>query len=311
MQKIQYFLKCTRKRLIGEGLYCPSCGCSRSQSVSQKYWVTELRRCNDCLLLFRTPATSDNENRSFYQKSYRQGFTTDMPDENRLAVLKSTKFKGTEKDYSRFLAVLNALGIKRGSRLLDFGCSWGYGSWQFAQNGFEVESYEISEPRRRYAIKNLECTVHSRFADITPGFDVFFSSHVLEHVPSPKNVIELALSVVKPGGVFIAFTPNGAAPHRAKEPAKWQKLWGLVHPNFLDDQYYRLQFAAYPYLLASDPYDLNAIKSWDASKQRQRVLDLSGPELLCIVRIERPQLQENSALAGEISQDDQDIQIGK
>jgi len=234
-----------------------------------------------------------------------------MPDENRLAVLKSTKFKGTEKDYSRFLAVLNALGIKRGSRLLDFGCSWGYGSWQFAQNGFEVESYEISEPRRRYAIKNLECTVHSRFADITPGFDVFFSSHVLEHVPSPKNVIELALSVVKPGGVFIAFTPNGAAPHRAKEPAKWQKLWGLVHPNFLDDQYYRLQFAAYPYLLASDPYDLNAIKSWDASKQRQRVLDLSGPELLCIVRIERPQLQENSALAGEISQDDQDIQIGK
>lgn len=225
-----------------------------------------------------------------------------MPDENQLAEMKSNNFKAAENDYSSYLGVLNALGVKRGAKLLDFGCSWGYGSWQFAQNGFEVESYEISEPRRRYAVRNLDCTVHSTFADITPGFDVFFSSHVLEHVPSPKNVIELALSVVKPGGLFVAFTPNGSAPHRAKEPATWQKLWGLVHPNFLDEQYYRQQFSAYPYLLASDPYDLNEIKSWDPSKERQRVLDLSGPELLCIVRIERPQSRDTPAPAGKVAQ---------
>jgi SAM-dependent methyltransferase len=224
-----------------------------------------------------------------------------MPNQNELARLKDTKFKGTEKDYSIFITVLDALGVERNARLFDFGCSWGYGSWQFSQSGFEVESYEISEPRRSYAISNLGCTVYASLADVRPGFDVFFSSHVLEHVPLPQDVIEYAVSVLKPGGLFIAFTPNGSMAHRLKNPTGWQKLWGLAHPNFLDDQYYCRRFDRFPHLLASDPYNLEEIRSWDSSKQTQRILDLSGPELMCAVKIERLHAQAGSNREGRIS----------
>ena len=58
--------------------------------------------------------------------------------------LLSTRFAGEEKNYAGYIAVLHALGVAEGARMLDFGCSWGYGSWQLAQAGFAVEAFEIS-----------------------------------------------------------------------------------------------------------------------------------------------------------------------
>lgn len=287
VQKITYFFGSARKRLRRQGSQCPSCGSRTSSLVATKYWVTALRRCGSCHLLFRTPTTTDVENRTFYQTRYKQGFTTNLPDPEELARLKATGFSGTEKDYSRFVTVLKALGVTSGARVFDFGCSWGYGSWQLMQNGYHVECYEISDPRRRYARQKLGCTVHSDLDDVEPGFDVFFSSHVLEHVASPRNVIEFATSVLRPGGLFIAFTPNGSMAHRAQQPERWQMLWGLVHPNFLDEQYYRRCFGSFPYLLDSEPYCLEDVRAWRVAESEQWMLDMTGPELMCVARIAR------------------------
>lgn len=285
VQKFDYLVNSAKKRILGLGAHCPSCGATYATLVAHKYWVTQLRRCEVCKLLFRTPGTSDSENAAFYQKYYKQGFTTDVPSSDELFRLMSIKFSGTEKDYSRFITILETLGIQKDARVFDFGCSWGYGSWQFLQGGYDTESYEISVPRGDFARQKLGCTVHSNPADVRPGFDVFFSSHVLEHVPSVKKVINFATSILRPGGLFLAFTPNGSMAHRAKDPSGWQKLWGLVHPNFLDDQYYRHYFKDQPYLISSDPYSLDEITNWSSSKIEQRVLDLSGNELMCAVNI--------------------------
>jgi hypothetical protein len=47
------------------------------------------------------------------------------------------------------------------------------------------------------------------------------------------------MSILKPGGLFIAFTPNGSAQFRHENERVWSQLWGMVHPNVLDDRYYR------------------------------------------------------------------------
>ena len=82
----------------------------------------------------------------------------------------------------------------------------------------------------------------------------------MEHVPSPTATIKFALTILKPGGFFVAFTPNGCEKFRNKYYSKFHKLWGLVHPQMLDDIYYNHIFDGYNRYISSSPYDKNEIE---------------------------------------------------
>lgn len=282
--KLKYLITCIRKRIFNTGKKCPSCGNSQSEYVDSKYIITQLRRCKKCKLLFRTPTTTEQENYSFYQKDYEQGFTTALPDKNTLSSYIKENFCNSDRDYSTYIDVLRALKVNKQERLFDFGCSWGYGSWQIRNNGFDVESFEISEKRAEYAVSELGLHVHRTFPSEIRPVDMFFSCHVLEHVPSVYEVIKFGFRILKPGGYFVAFTPNGSFAHRQKNSQSWKKLWGSVHPNFIDDVFYKHEFSGLPYLLSSYPYDINAIETWTRNTNKQVILDLGGFELLLIAQ---------------------------
>ena len=207
-----------------------------------------------------------------------------MPGEDELARLTANAFRGTSTDWSRYRDILNALGVDPRARILDFGASWGYGSWQLAQAGYNVTAFEISRPRCRYAREKLGVDAYDDLTQIEGTFDVVFSAHVMEHVPSVAETIEYARSVLFPGGLFIAFTPNGNAAFRRANPLVWHKMWGQVHPQFLDDRFYMKAFHGSPLLLTSDPFDLGRIASW--SKAETMTFGLGGPELLVVARHE-------------------------
>jgi hypothetical protein len=76
---------------------------------------------------------------------------------------------------------------------------------------------------------------------------------------------------------------------------------GVYGYETADMQYYCRRFDKFPYLLASDPYDLEEIRLWGSSKQRQRILDLSGPELMCAFKAESLHAQEGSNREGAVS----------
>jgi hypothetical protein len=66
------------------------------------------------------------------------------------------------------------------------------------------------------------------------------------------------------------------------------KSWGLVHPNLLDDAFYRRAFDGLPFLLASFPYDVPTIERWAELNDASSVsLDLTGFELLAVARFGR------------------------
>ena len=280
--KVRYFLRSTGKALLGRGSGCPSCGGAAAETVDRKYTVTRLVRCGRCELLYRAPTTGTVESTAFYQEEYEQGFTTELPDDARLAELLRNGFRDTEKDYGGYLAVLEALGGRPGHLLLDFGCSWGYGSWQFTRAGYHVKAFEISQPRCRFAREKLGLDAVSRLEEVGDGFDVVFSAHVLEHVPSVEEAVAFGLNALRPGGIWVAFTPNGCASYRAVNPYCWHLSWGYVHPQLLDDVYCRRRFADKPYAIASNPYDRQALSAWDGAGQV--VLGLEGSELLVAVR---------------------------
>lgn len=286
-QKLLYLLDSASKRLRRQGAACPSCGSDASELVARKHWITQLRRCGRCLLLFRVPTTAGDDQSDFYQQRYSQGFTTQLPSEGELARLVDRQFKGTEKDYSTYVDVLSALGVTRGARVLDFGCSWGYGSWQLQRAGLRVVSFEISRPRCRYALERLDVDAHHDLEEISGPFDVFFSAHVLEHVPVVSDVISVARRLLRPGGLFVAFTPNGSQALRDRQFAAWMQLWGLVHPNLMDPLFYQKAFALDRWLLASSPYDLPAIAAWKADSGNQESR-LDGDELLLVAEMRAP-----------------------
>jgi len=72
---------------------------------------------------------------------------------------------------------------------------------------------------------------------------------------------------------------------RKKSPAAWHKFWGLVHPNFLDCDFYQSYFSHNPFFLTSNPYQMQEIENWGINPHERYIADhLSGDELLIIAK---------------------------
>lgn len=287
--KFKYLLTCLKKFLTKKGLDCPSCKSNKNLIVDRKYFTTSLKRCENCMLLYRTPTTTIEENKHFYQEEYTQGFTTDCPNDDKLNELISNNFRNTEKDYSKIIEILNILDLKSNtnvSSLFDYGCSWGYGSYQLKKI-FNVKSYEISVPRAKYASDKLNVNIINEseldsLKNNDKKLDFFLMSHVLEHVPNPSETLDLGLKLLKKGGYMVSFTPNGSMENR-KINLKWSKLWGMVHPNFIDEKFYEKFFRNNIYYIGSSKYNFKNIQNFTKNNQNY-IDDLSGGELMIIVK---------------------------
>lgn len=281
--KLRYLVVSTLHGMARQNLECPSCGCSRSDTVARKYLVTSLRRCRDCRLLFRAPTTPPAEYGRYYQAQYRSGLTTEPPNDEQLQRYKANGFSGTEKDFSRYIDIVGALGFHPGARILDYGCSWGYGCWQFEQHGYSVQGYDLSKVRVAYGREKLNVDLAWDTDQITGRFDVFFSTHVVEHVPDTAGLLNFAFSKLNPGGIFIAVTPNGSQQYRARQPGNWSRVWGFKHPVLFDEVFLQHRFDGYRYLATTRLNDHFGMSSWISSDDAV-IDDMTGWELLVAVR---------------------------
>jgi 2-polyprenyl-3-methyl-5-hydroxy-6-metoxy-1,4-benzoquinol methylase len=282
MRSKKYLLQSAIKCALSIGYACPSCGCQQSAVVDRKWLVTTLRRCEGCRLLFRAPTIPVEKAKKTYQIEYEEGFTTDCPDENTLAELKSHSFRGSDRDYGKYLRVLDGLNIDRKSRVYDFGCSWGYGSYQLAAAGFGVDAFEISAPRARYA--NEKLGVNLVTPDLAPSgcYDVFFSAHVIEHVPSVSDLFNQAFRVLKPGGLMVTFTPNGGDVFRSADYNSWHRMWGYVHPQLIDEEYLTRRFPHGSLFIG--PSDVSVERLEEFNRTGRVVIPNNCVELLFVVQ---------------------------
>lgn len=231
LSKIGYLASGLTNR-VGGARKCPACSETAARVVDRKFFHT-LNECQNCSLCYRYPVETPEQMERFYQSAYQQkGITTDLPTDAELANYKTTKFKNSGKDATRIICLLEKLGLTRGARVLDFGASWGYISWQLREAGYEVEAFEISRPRAEFARK-LGLEIKTSLAEVPGLFDVVFSSHVLEHVPNPLESLRQMAERLKPGGVVVAFTPNGSPEAQKDDPRRYRSQWGFVHPVLL------------------------------------------------------------------------------
>jgi len=259
--------------LAGSGRNCPNCGARQSRLQDRKMLCTSLVRCSECLLQYRVPTDPPTFGEEFYQQNYSQGFTTDCPSDEQLKGFLGAKFAGTPKDFSGKLALLEQLRVSKEARVLDFGASWGYGTWQFQQAGYDTVGYEPGQSRARYAREKLGVEVTHELKDLRGPFDVVFSSHVLEHVPAPTATLRQMESWLRPGGVMIALTPNGSEAYRQKDRRGFSNHWGMVHPNYLDEQFYSLVLNRWVTLMTGTPWDSERVRNWDQTTSCSMKLD--------------------------------------
>lgn len=286
MRSLSYLIN-SAKRIRSEKK-CPYCGSNDSVTIDRKYIVTKLLACNNCSLYFRHPKDSVEFNKVFYQKSYKESdITRNIPDNAELEILKQERFINSGKDYSdkiRLFSILLENQKSISKKVVDYGASWGYGSFQFKSAGFEVQSYEISKPMAEAGKKLLSVDIKSNVDDLRGDNDIFFNGHVIEHLPDIKELFSISKKLLKHNGFFISYCPNGSDDFRYKNPKKFHRWWGLVHPNYLNNIFFQKAFAQNPYLItSSSSFIWQNVREWD--QQSQIVNSLSGEELIVIAKI--------------------------
>lgn len=284
-QKISYLLDSVKN--FGSTVVCPSCGSQNASQIDRKYVVTRLFECKECRLYFRHPSDSAETNRKFYQKAYMEGdgITTYMPSEGELEELKKMNFttdsnRNAERLRQLFECLFSSLN---GVKILDYGASWGYISYQFRAYGMDVESYEISAPRANFGNQSLGLRIHTAENNLRNGNDIFFSSHVIEHVPAVAKMLDLGKKLLKNNGYLVTICPNGSPAYREKDPAGFHACWGKVHPNYLNAAFFQHRYQNNPYFITTAPFDYGQITAWDKQSQ---VVDsrLDGEELVVLCR---------------------------
>lgn len=279
LKKANYLLSGLYGRMTSVAL-CPSCGSNSSTVVDQKFFHA-LKECAECHLLYRFPAENATGMDAFYQDGYAEpGLTTELPDDQTLAHLLETKFKGSGKDFTYHIEVLGALGLQPGKRILDYGANWGYMTWQFKQAGFDVSAYELSVPRAKYGLK-LGVDVKTQIQDVGDDFDMVYSCHVLEHVPDPAATLREHLALLKPGGLVVAHTPNGCRSFREKHYSLFHQTWGQVHPVLLTDEFIAHVAGDRPYFVSSTDTP-EVLAKWDQQSQVRH--DTSGLGFILAIR---------------------------
>jgi 2-polyprenyl-3-methyl-5-hydroxy-6-metoxy-1,4-benzoquinol methylase len=208
--------------------------------------------------------------------------TIDLPSEQYVSTLKQSAFAGTDKDFSEKIELLKA--AVPGGRVLDCGCSWGYGTFQLMSAGYDVIGLEISHRRAEFGRTRLGLNIVNGFeaiAEMGGSFDAIFASHVLEHLPALDGIFEQFTSLLRPAGSLIAFVPNGGGREALRLGPKWGPMCCEKHPLAFDSAFFTRVLPKYGFAVRTftEPYRVSAISGAVTGPG-----DLMGNELMVWAR---------------------------
>lgn len=172
-------------------------------------------------------------------KGCRTSFVNNMPTQEQLAVyydgfntnysLKlQTKMRIVSKAFQDFYKTLN---FPANAKMLDIGGGGGFFSLAFEKYGFGVATYvDLDNVACEYA-KNLglKNVIYGDVCDESTlpqdeKFDFIYCRHVIEHIPNPLPIINKAIDLLKPNGLFILQFPNGLSLENLA-PRRWREKY--------------------------------------------------------------------------------------
>jgi SAM-dependent methyltransferase len=263
---------------------CPFCQSTKTDLIARKNLVLHLRKCQDCGLMFRWPKETPGFSEKFYQNSYQEvSFTTELPDPATLNSFIANNFAGSPKDFADQIGVLKTF-LPQG-RVLDFGCSWGYGVYQLMQAGYDAFGFEISRPRAELGRQQLGVEILDKLDDLqhvpSQSVDGIFASHVLEHLLSLKEIFEFFARVLKPGGVVFIMVPNSGGKKARQLGVRWPTMINEKHTLALEGGFFEKNMTPFGFRVRAFSDECNVTDLRNAIDHDQP-LSLEGEELRVI-----------------------------
>jgi SAM-dependent methyltransferase len=100
-------------------------------------------------------------------------------------------------------------------RLLDVGCATGNFMVAMRDRGWQVAGIELNPQAADYGRRTLGLEIETGKLEDIPllenDFDVVTMWDVFEHVLDPKQTLVIVRRILRPGGLFVAATPNPAS----------------------------------------------------------------------------------------------------
>jgi 2-polyprenyl-3-methyl-5-hydroxy-6-metoxy-1,4-benzoquinol methylase len=119
-------------------------------------------------------------------------------------------------------------------RVLDVGCGDGRLLAALRSRGWSVEGQELDPEAAKITRGMRGITVHlgdlRELALPAASFDAVIMNHVIEHAYDPTALLRECMRLLKPGGLFVATTPNPESFGHAKFGEAWR---GLDPPRHL------------------------------------------------------------------------------
>lgn len=270
---------------------CPYCESDSTIKIGSNSPLSHIRHCNSCSLIFRWPKQDATFNQKFYQKAYtklHRSTATDLPNPRDISTKIESILRDGNRDFSHYICLMRELNL---NSVLDYGCSWGYGTYQFQEAGMDAYGYEISTPRMEFGIKNLNVRLYDDLKTLKseiPEFDVVFCSHVIEHFPNPRLALDDFRKLVKPNGWLMIAVPNCGGKLATKLKGNWGPFSSSMHPLSFTSEYFRRalpQHGFNSFSFFSEPYDVRDIIHNLSCETSSPSPD--GEELLVIARKSR------------------------
>jgi 2-polyprenyl-3-methyl-5-hydroxy-6-metoxy-1,4-benzoquinol methylase len=247
VRRVRYLATVIARRATCPNKACPYCGHRVTRIVGRKFGILQVRRCSECGLMFRWPKDSERFNRRYYQQRYSEPTASVLPTDAQLTVERARGFAGSVWDQRAKIARLQQ-AKPAPARMLEFGCSWGYGCFQLQSVGYDTTGFEISRPRAEFASKRLGVKIISDYAELDSiqahSFDAIYTSHVLEHLPNLVGVFERFARLLRPDGVLMIFVPNcGDGSGRLRDG--WKPIVNEMHSMAFDSVFFRNVLSRY------------------------------------------------------------------
>jgi 2-polyprenyl-3-methyl-5-hydroxy-6-metoxy-1,4-benzoquinol methylase len=161
-----------------------------------------LWQCRSCRTIVQWPQPSDERIAALYGKDYYRAWDLERS-ETEVRKMKIATFRG----------LIRRSGLATPARTLDVGCATGYfleaAEMECCEAyGIDVNEWAVGVAQERFGAERVKIATLEAAPWPPESFDGIFMSDLIEHVRSPRETLERAFALLRPGGMLACVTPR-------------------------------------------------------------------------------------------------------
>lgn len=209
-------------RASGISRVCPACACTTAHILRFQKNGSDILQCSACGL--GRAETTDFDPTTYYTADYFSGGHADG----------YSDYLGAEAVLRReFASTVDFIrDFRTGGKLLEIGCAYGF-FLQEAGRHFEVAGIELADDAAAHCLRKglhvLQGVANQANLDQMGCVDVIVLLDVIEHLPQPRETLDLCSRHLNPGGVIVISTGDFASMVARLSGPKWRLMTPPQH----------------------------------------------------------------------------------